>query len=61
MKSTDYIFINKYNKTFPFGVEYYTKNNGVLGVEYMGFPSISEAIKFIENSELSFYNQKNND
>ena len=58
MKATDYIFINKYNKALPFGLEYYTKTNGVLGVEYMGFPTIGEAIKFIDNSDLSFYKQK---
>lgn len=58
MKATDYIFINKYNKTLPFGLEYYTKTNGVFNIEYIGFPTICEAIQFIDNSELSFYKQK---
>jgi hypothetical protein len=58
MKATDYIFINNYNKTLPFGLEYYTETNRVLGVEYIGFATIGEAIQFIENSDLSFYKQK---
>lgn len=57
MKATDYIFINKKNKTFPFGVEFYIKSNRVLGIDYMGFATISEAIQFIDNSDLSFYKQ----
>jgi len=57
-KVTKYIFINKYNKALPFGVEYYTGSNGVLGLEYMGFPTIGEAIEFIDQSELIFYKQR---
>lgn len=58
MKATDYIFINKYNKTLPFGVEYYTKTNSVLGIDYMGFANVSEAIEFVEKNDLIFYKQK---
>ena len=58
MKATDYIFTNKYNKTLPFGIEFYTKTNGVLGIDYMGFATIGEAIKFIDNSNLTFYKQR---
>ena len=58
MKTTDYIFINKYNKTLPYGVEYYTKTNSVLGIEYIGFSTISDAIHFVENNDLIFYKQK---
>lgn len=58
MKTTDYIFINKYNKTLPYGVEYYTKTNRVLAIEYIGFSTIVDAIHFVENNDLIFYKQK---
>ena len=58
MKATDYIFTNKYNKILPFGIEFYTKTNGVLGIEYMGFATLGEAIKFIDNNNLTFYKQR---
>ena len=59
MKATNYIIANKYNKTLPFGVEFYTKANTVLGIEYIGFPTLGEAIKFIDNNDdLTFYKQR---
>lgn len=56
--TTDYIFKNKYNKTLPYGVEYYTGANGVLGLEFMGFPTIADAIKFVDENDLIFYKQR---
>lgn len=58
MKATDYIFFNKYNKALPFGIEFYTETNGVLGINYVGFSTIGEAIDFIDNNNLSFYKQR---
>jgi len=58
-KATDYIFINKKNKTLPFGVEYYiTQNYSIVGLEYIGFANVNEAIEFIENNDLIYYKQK---
>lgn len=58
MIATDYILRNDNNKTFPFGVEYYEKYNGVLSLEYIGFESISRAINFIEKTSKILYKQK---
>ena len=56
---TDYILINRKNQTLPYGLEYYTMEYyGVLGVEYVGFESIGEAISFIEYINLPFIKQK---
>ena len=53
MKATDYILINNDNKTFPFGVDIYiTIGNKVVDMYYEGFATISEAVKFVEQTDL---------
>ena len=59
MKPTDYILTNNDNKTFPFVVEfYYTIQNKVVGMDYEGFATISEAIKFVEQTDLPLRKQR---
>lgn len=53
MKATDYILINNDNKTFPFGVNIYiTIGSKVVGMDYEGFATISEAVKFVKQTDL---------
>ena len=59
MKATDYILTNNDNKTFPFGVDIYiTIGNKVVGMVYEGFSTISEAIKFVEKTNLLLKKQR---
>lgn len=59
MKATDYILINNDNKTFPFGVDIYiTIHNKVVGMDYEGFATISEAIKFVQQTNSLLKKQK---
>ena len=59
MKPTDYILTNNDNKTFPFGVEIYTiYQSRIVGMDYEGFATISEAIKFVEQTDLPLRKQR---
>ena len=58
MNATDYIFKNESNKTFPFAVEFYVPHPQGGYVDFEGFSSISEAVKYVEEQDKIFYKQK---